>query len=319
MKIVILEAHAVNPGDISWESLNTFGEVTVYDHTPSELAAERIGDAEIALINKTDFTAQLMDQCPELRYIGILATGYNNIDLKAASERGITVTNIPAYSTPSVVQHTFALLLELCMQTGRHSAGVKAGKWSACRDFSYWETPLMELSGKTMGIIGFGQIGASVAKVAVCFGMKVLACAARPRSDSGIDGVRMTTFDDIAEHADVISLHCPLTAENRELIRAETISKMRAGVIIINTARGGLVNEQDIADALYSGKLGGYGADVLTREPPKDGSPLFDAPNCVITPHIAWAPIESRKRLISIATENVRSYIEGRSQNKVNQ
>jgi len=319
MKIVILEAYVVNPGDISWESLNEFGEVTVYDHTPNELAAERIGVAEIALVNKTDFTGALMDKCPNLRYVGMLATGYNNIDLQAAAERGITVTNIPAYSTPSVVQHTFALLLELCMQTGRHDAGVKAGKWGACRDFSYWEAPLTELSGKTLGIIGFGQIGASVAKVAVCFGMKVLACASHPRDDSGLDGVTMTTLDDLLKKSDVISLHCPLTAENKELIRAETISQMPDGVFIVNTARGGLVNEQDVTEALYSGKLGGYAADVLTKEPPTDGSPLFEAPNCVITPHIGWAPIESRSRLIHIAAENVRSFIEGHSQNKVNQ
>lgn len=319
MKIVILEAYVVNPGDISWESLNEFGEVTVYDHTSNELAAERIGDAEIALINKVNITEELMDKCQNLRYIGMLATGYNGVDLRAATERGITVTNIPTYSTPSVVQHTFALLLELCIQTGRHSAGVKAGKWGACRDFCYWEVPLMELSGKTLGIIGFGQIGTSVAKVAVCFGMKVLACAAHPRNDAGIDGVFMTTFEEILKNSDVISLHCPLTTENRELVRTETILKMRDGVLIINTARGGLVNEQNIADALRSGKLGGYAADVLTKEPPKDGSPLFDAPNCVITPHIGWAPIESRSRLIHIAAENVRSFIEGHSQNKVNQ
>ena len=318
MRLVVLESHAVNPGDISWDSLNEFGDVTIYDHTPYELIAERIRDADIVLVNKIEFTAALMYGCKNLKYIGELATGYNNIDLKAASERSITVCNIPSYSTPSVAQHTFALLLELCMHTGFHSAGVMAGKWNNSRDFCYWETPLMELSGKTMGIIGLGEIGKAVAKTAVCFGMNVIACAAHPRAESGIDGVTMATLDEVLSQSDVISLHCPLTQENKGLICAGTISKMRDGAIVINTARGGLVKEQDITDSLNSGKLGGFAADVLTKEPPVNGSPLFGAPNCIITPHIAWAPIESRKRLISIATENVRAFIGGHPQNKVN-
>lgn len=318
MKIVILEGYAVNPGDISWDSIKQFGDVTVYDYTPPDLVFERIRDAEAVLLNKIEFTAELMDKCEKLKYIGELATGYNNIDIKAASERGITVCNIPAYSTPSVVQHTFALLLELCMHTGLHSNGVMSGKWNANRDFCYWETPLMELSGKTMGIIGFGQIGKGVAKTAACFGMNVLACAAHPRTESGIDGVCMSNLDEILHKADVLSLHCPLNAENKGLINKETISKMRDGAIIINTARGGLVVEQDIADALKSGKLKGFAADVLAQEPPVNGSPLFNAPNCIITPHIAWAPIESRMRLINIATENIRAFIDGNPKNKVN-
>jgi len=318
MKIVVLEGHAVNPGDISWDKLTMLGDVTIYDHTPYELVAERICEADIVLLNKIEFTAALMDGCKNLKYIGELATGYNNIDIQAASERGITVCNIPSYSTPSVVQHTFALLLELCMHTGLHSAGVMAGKWNTSRDFCYWDAPLMELSGKTMGIIGFGQIGQSVARTAVCFGMNVIACVAHPRDESGIEGVRMSTLDEVLCKSDVISLHCPLTPENRDLICAETISKMRDGAIIINTARGGLVNEQDVTDALNSGKLSGFAADVLVQEPPVNSSPLFGAPNCVITPHIAWAPIESRKRLISTATENVRAFIGGHPQNIVN-
>lgn len=318
MKLVVLESHAVNPGDISWDSLNEFGDVTIYDHTPFELVAERIHDADIVLVNKIEFSAALMDGSRNLKYIGECATGYNNIDVRAASERGITVCNIPSYSTPSVAQHTFALLLELCMHTGLHSAGVMAGKWTNSRDFCYWEKPLMELSGKTMGIIGFGEIGKAVAKIAVCFGMKVIACAARPRAESGIEGVTMATLDEVLSQSNVISLHCPLTQENKGLICADSISKMREGAIVINTARGGLVDERDVADSLNSGKLSGFAADVLTQEPPVNGSPLFGAPNCIITPHIAWAPIESRKRLISIATENVRSFIGGHSQNKVN-
>lgn len=318
MKLVVLESHAVNPGDISWDSLNEFGDVIIYDHTPIELVAERILEADIVLVNKIEFSAALMDGCRNLKYIGELATGYNNIDLNAASERGITVCNIPSYSTPSVAQHTFALLLELCMHTGLHSTGVMAGKWANSRDFCYWETPLMELSGKTMGIIGFGEIGKAVAKIAVCFGMNVIACAAHPRTESGIEGVTMATLDEVLSQSDVVSLHCPLTQENKGLICADTISKMRDGSIVINTARGGLVNEQDVTDSLISGKLRGFAADVLTKEPPVNGSPLFGAPNCIITPHIAWAPIESRKRLISIATENVRAFISGHPQNKVN-
>lgn len=319
MKIVILEGHAVNPGDLSWDSFKQFGDLAIYEYTPSELVEERIRDADIVLLNKIEFTAELMDKCEKLKYIGELATGYNNIDVNAASKRGITVCNIPAYSTPSVVQHTFALLLELCMQTGRHSQGVMSGKWTENRDFCYWETPLTELSGKTMGIIGFGQIGKAVAKAAVCFGMNVLACAAHPRDDSGIEGVTMATVDEVLQKTDIISLHCPLTAENRGMICSETISKMRDGAIIINTARGGLVVEQDVTDALKSGKLGGFAADVLAKEPPTNGSPLFGAPNCIITPHIAWAPVESRIRLITIATENVRAFLNGQPQNKVNQ
>ncbi len=318
MKIVVLEGHAVNPGDISWDSLSALGDVTIYEHTPKELVSERIRDADLVLVNKIEFSAAVMDECKNLKYIGELATGYNNIDITAASQRGITVCNIPAYSTPSVAQHTFALLLELCMHTGLHSNGVMAGKWNSCSDFCYWETPLIELSGKTMGIIGFGQIGKTVARIAVCFGMKVIACAAHPRTESGIDGVSMVTLEELICSSDIISLHCPLTQENKGLICAETISKMRDGIIIINTARGGLVNEQDVTDALKSGKMRGFAADVLAKEPPVDGSPLFEAPNCVITPHIAWAPIESRKRLMSIATENVRAFIGGHPQNKVN-
>ncbi len=319
MKIVILDAYAINPGDISWDSLAELGDAEIYDRTPSELALERIRDAEIVLVNKTEFTGELMDRCAKLKYIGELATGYNNIDLRAATERGITVCNIPAYSTPSVVQHTFALLLELCMHTGKHSEGVMSGKWGRNADFCYWDAPLMELSGKTLGIIGFGQIGRSVAKAAVCFGMKVIACAAHQKSESGIDGVTMTSIDEVLCTSDIVSLHCPLTAENKGLICRNTIAKMRDGVIIINTARGGLINEQDTADALLSGKLGGFAADVLTKEPPKDGSPLFGCPNCIITPHIGWAPIESRKRLVSIAADNVRAFLDGHPQNKVNQ
>lgn len=318
MKLVVLEGHAVNPGDLSWDFLKEFGTLTVYDNTKPAETAERIGDAELVLVNKLPITEELMAACPRLRYIGVQATGYNNIDLMAATKRGITVCNVPAYSTASVVQHTFALLLELCMHTGMHSAGVREGKWSRSEYFTYWDAPLTELYGKTMGLVGYGSIGSAVARVAVALGMRVLATTARPRTGTGQEGIRLCTLDEIFEQADVISLHCPLTAENIGLISAENISKMKDGVVILNTARGGLVCEKAVAEALHSGKLGGFGADVLAEEPPARGSPLFTAPNCVITPHIAWAPIESRTRLLMVVEENIRLFLQGTPQNKVN-
>lgn len=319
MKLVVLEGHAVNPGDLSWDFLKEFGTLTVYDNTVPAAAAARIGDAEIALVNKLAFTEELMDACPQLLYIGVQATGYNNIDLKAATKRGITVCNVPAYSTASVVQHTFALLLELCMHTGMHNASVREGKWSRSQYFTYWDAPLTELSDKTMGLVGYGSIGSAVARVAVALGMQVLASTARPRTDAGQEGVRLCSLEEIFEQADIISLHCPLKPENAGLISAENIAKMKDGAIILNTARGGLVCEKAVAEALHSGKLGGFGADVLAEEPPVGGSPLFTAPNCVITPHIAWAPIESRKRLLAVVAENIRLFLQGTPQNKVNE
>ena len=317
MEIVILEGSAVNPGDLSWDALRAFGTLTVYDNTPQSEMAARIKNADAVLLNKLNFTAELMDAAPRLRYIGELATGYNNIDVAAAHARGITVCNIPAYSTASVVQHTFALLFELCVHAGEHSRGVMEGKWSRADCFCYWDYPLTELAGKTLGVVGFGQIGQNVARAALPFGMKVLACAAHPRKESGIEGVEMADFETVLKTADVLTLHCPLTAENRELINRDTLARMKSGAFLINTARGGLVCERDAADALKSGRLAGFAADVLAQEPPKDGSPLFSAPNCVITPHIAWAPIESRRRLIDIAVENLRAYTNGAPQNEV--
>lgn len=318
MKIVVLDGYAANPGDIGWAELFKLGDVTVYDRTPPELVVERIGNAEAVLMNKVIFTEQIFESCPKLKYIGIMATGYNIIDLSAASSHAVTVCNVPAYSTPSVVQHSFALLLELCSRTGQHAQSVAEGRWNINPDFCYCDTPLVELCGKTMGLIGFGQIGKGVAKVAVSFGMNVLACASHPRSSSEIDGVSYTDLDEVLKSSDIISLHCPLTSDNAGLICFDTISKMKDGAIIINTARGGLVNEADVAEALYSGKLSGYAADVLTDEPPVNGSPLIGAPNCILTPHIAWAPLESRRRLITVAVDNLKMFIEGNPQNVVN-
>ncbi len=318
MKIVVLDDICANPGDISWDALYALGDVKIYDRTPRELLLERIGDAEIILVNKIKMGAEIFSQCPNLRYIGVLATGYNIIDTAAAADYSITVCNVPAYSTPSVVQHTFALLLELCMRTGLHSETVKQGKWHKCPDFCYWDAPLTELSGKTMGLVGFGQIGTAVARVALCFGMNVLACASKPRDSSGIDGVQLVSFQELIEKSDIISLHCPQTPDNYNMISAQSIASMKDGVILLNTARGGLINEADLAKALKSGKVGGFGADVLANEPPLESCPLINAPNTVITPHIAWAPLESRTRLINVSIENVRLFIEGRAQNTVN-
>lgn len=318
MKIVVLDGYASNPNDIGWEALFSLGDVTVYDRTPAHKLLERIGDAEVLLVNKINLGEEVFSACPNLKYVGLLSTGYNIVDLQAANLHGITVSNVPAYSTPSVTQHTFSLILELCMHTGAHSATVHQGKWCRSPDYCYWDAPLTELSGKTLGLIGFGQIGKAVARVALCLGMKVVACASRPRAESGVEGVTMLSFPELLSVSDIISLHCPQTENNLNMICEETIAKMKNGVFIINTARGGLINEADLARALISGKVGGFGADVLMREPPAEDCPLLSAPNTVITPHIAWAPLESRRRLIAIATENVRMFLNGHPQNTVN-
>jgi glycerate dehydrogenase len=316
MKIVILDGYYANPGDVSWEEIFNLGDVTIYEHTPPELVLSRIGDAEIVLLNKILFTNEIFNACPNLKYIGIMATGYNIIDLKAADDHNITVCNVPSYSTSSVVQHTFALLLELCNRTCEHSRSVAAGDWSKNQGFCYWKTAPVELWGKTMGLVGFGQIGRGVARVASAFGMKVLACAAHKR-DSDIDGVKMAELSEVLSQSDIISLHCPLTQANTKMINSESLAKMKSGIILINTARGGLVDESAVAEALNSGRLAGYAADVLTEEPPINGSALIGAPNCIITPHYAWASVECRRRLISAVAENIRCFIEGHPQNVI--
>lgn len=318
MEIVALDVYSANPGDISWDELLALGNVTMYDRTTKDKIVERIGGAEIVLVNKVPLGGDVFSACPGLKYIGLLSTGYDIIDLDAAGAHGITVCNAPAYSTAAVVQHTFALLFELCAHTSVHSSSVREGKWARCPDFCYWDTPLTELSGKTLGVVGFGKIGSAVARAATAFGMNVLACARNPRQESGIDGVQMNDFESLIKNSDIISLHCPQTAESLDMICADTIAKMRDGVIILNTARGGLINEADMSAALKSGKVAAYGADVLKKEPPAPDCPLINAPNTVITPHIAWAPLQTRERLIHIAIENVRAYLRGQPQNKVN-
>lgn len=319
MKIVILDGYTENPGDLSWDGIGEMGELTVYDRTAQEQRVERIGDAQIVLTNKTPLTKEVMDQCPELAYIGVLATGVNVVDLQAAKERGIVVTNVPSYSTDCVAQLTMALLLELCHHVGAHSDAVKAGAWSQCPDFCFWNYPLIELKGKKMGIIGFGQIGRAVAKLARAFGMEVLAYGHHGiRKELLEEGMRSAALEEVYAQADVISLHCPLSEENRGMICRSALEKMKPGVFILNTARGALVCEQDLKEAILSGKVGGAAVDVAVTEPISEDSPLLSTPNLIITPHIAWAPKEARIRLMSTTVENLRAYLAGEPVNVVN-
>ena len=310
-KIIILDGGVANPGDLSWDDLAALGDLTVYDYTAPEDVIPRIGDASIILTNKTVIPADVISACPNLRYIGVLATGYNVIDIAEAKKRGIIVANVPAYSTPTVAQLTMALLLEIALHVGHHSRVVHEGKWSACRDFAFWDYPLMELAGKTFGIVGYGSIGKAVAKLAQAFGMNVLAY-----SRHGAEEFH-TELDELYAKADIVSLHCPLTAENTGMINKETIAKMKDGVIILNTARGGLINEADLREALLSGKVYAAASDVTCKEPINADSPLLGLDNMIITPHIAWAATEARQRLLSVAIDNVRQYLAGNMQNNV--
>lgn len=319
MKMVVLDGHAENPGDLSWEELGKLGELTVYDRCrPSEIV-KRIGNAEAVFTNKTMLTEEIMRQCPGIRFIGVLATGVNVVDLKAAAERGIVVSNVPSYGTASVAQFTMALLLELCHHVGEHSQAVKAGEWGKNGDFCFWKYPLTELDGKIMGIIGFGNVGQAVARMAEAFGMKVLVNGHRKIPEELLTGsVRSVTKEELYEQADVISLHCPLTEDNREMISREALSRMKDGVLIINTARGGLICEEDMREALLSGKAGGFAADVVAEEPIRMDNPLLGAPNVILTPHIAWAPKEARQRLMDITVENMKAFLAGKPIHVVN-
>lgn len=316
MKIVILESKAVNPGDLSWDAIKSFGDVTLYDRTPSEEAASRIGDAEVILINKTPITAEVMDKCPNLRLICVEATGYNVVDCAAARQRNILVCNVPAYSTDCVAQFTFALLLEACCRVGLHNDSVHNGDWCRNPDFCYWLTPQAELAGKTIGIIGFGKIGRAVGRIANAFGMKVLAYN-RSRCPEGEAIGEYVSLEQLLALSDVISLHCPMTELTANIICSETIGRMKDGVILLNTARGGLVNEDELADALKRGKLRIYCADVVSEEPIKESNPLLSAPNCILTPHMAWAPVEARQRIIDITVKNIQGYLDGKPVNVV--
>lgn len=315
-KIVVLDGYALNPGDLSWAEIESLGELTVYDRSTPEETAGRIGEAKYIFTNKTRITREIMEACPGLRFIGMLATGYDVVDVAAAGERGIAVCNVPSYSTDSVAQFAFALLLEICHHVGAHDRAVQEGRWSSGPDYTFWDYPLIELAGKTMGIIGFGRIGQRTAEIARAFGMKVIAYN-RSESEGGRKLAEYVSLDRLLAEADVISLHVPAFAETKNIIRAESIARMKDGVIVLNTSRGALVNEADMRAALESGKVAWYAADVVSAEPIRTDNPLLGAKNCFLTPHIAWAPDAARARLMSAAAENLRSFMAGKVINQV--
>ena len=320
MKIVILDGYTENPGDLSWDALAELGELTVYDRTSltdEQEAIGRIGDAEVVITNKTPLTAKVLDACPSIRYIAVLATGYNVVDVAYAREKGIPVSNVPTYGTASVAQFAIAMLLEICHHVADHSESVHRGDWAKCPDFCYWNSPLIELDHKVMGIIGFGRIGQQTGRIAKALGMKILAFD-KNESESGRQIGEYTDLDTLLASSDVIALHCPLFPDTKEIINAETIRKMKDGVIILNNSRGPLVAEQDLADALNSGKVYAAGLDVVSSEPIRNDNPLLKAKNCFITPHISWAPKESRQRIMDCTLENVKAYLAGNPVNVVN-
>ncbi len=317
MKIVILDAHTTNPGDLDWGPLEAHGTVEVHSRTPAAAVAERAADADAVITNKTLLDAATLSTLPSLRYVGLLSTGTNVIDLAAAASRGITVTNVPGYSTPGVAQAVFALLLELTNRTGHHSDEVHRGRWIASPDFCWWDGDLIELEGLTLGIVGYGAIGRRVAAIGQAFGMHVLASSRSREAGSSEDGISFTSIDHLFASADVVSLHCPLTPATDGLVNATRLALMKSTSYLINTARGGLVIEPDLADALNSGRLAGAGLDVLSKEPPTANNPLLSAANCVITPHTAWATRNARKRLIDEVAANLQGFLEGRPRNVV--
>lgn len=320
MKIVVLDGYTENPGDLSWDKLGELGEITVYDRTSyceAPIIAERIGDAEIVVTNKTPITQATIDKCPNIKLIAVLATGYNVVDYGYAGEKGIPVVNVPTYGTMSVSQYSIALLLEICHHIGHHSQTVRDGKWQNNADWCYWDYPLVELDQKTIGIIGFGRIGQAEGRVAKALGMRVLAHDIYPNA-TGREIAEYVDLETLYAQADVITLHCFLTPENTGMINKESIAKMKDGVILINNARGQLINEQDVADALNSGKIGGAGLDVTYTEPIRPDNPLLTAKNCIITPHISWAPKESRQRIMDCTVANVKAFLEGAPINVVN-
>lgn len=317
MKIVILDGYTANPGDLSWEALKSIGELTVYDRTRPEEVIGRARDAEVVLTNKVCLGRQEIEQLPALRYVGVLATGYNVVDLQAASERGIVVTNVPAYSTESVAQMVFAHLLTVTNRTEHYAVKNRAGEWTMSPDFCYWDTLLTELAGKTFGIVGLGHIGQRVATIAQAFGMKVVAYTSKP-ADKLPAGIGKCIMEKLLAESDVVSLHCPLTPDTHHLINSQTLRHMKPTAILINTGRGPLVNDQDVADALQDNRLRAFCADVLTEEPPRSGNPLLSCERAFITPHIAWATQEARARLIAVAVHNVQAFAVGKPVNVVN-
>jgi glycerate dehydrogenase len=318
MKIVILDGHAINPGDLSWDPLRDLGSLEVFDRTAEDVIVHRAREAEVLLTTRTPLSRQTLMQLKRLRYIGEMFTGYDDIDLDAARELNIPVTNVPTYGTASVAQLVFALLLEHCHNVALHSAATHAGEWSRSPDFSFWKTPLIELHGKTMGIVGFGRIGRRVGEIAVAMGMLVIAASSDRKEAPEWPGFRWCEVDELMSAADVVSLHCPLLPHTRGMINAACLSKMKPDAFLINTSRGPLVVEQDLADALNDGRLAGAAVDVLSSEPPALDNPLLHAKNCIVTPHIAWATKEARMRLIESVVTNLRAFLDGRPANVVN-
>lgn len=318
MKIVILDGYTENPGDLSWGGIEALGDLIVYDRTPSDQIVERIGDAKAVYVNKVPITKETIQACPNMKFIGVLATGYNVVDTEAAKEAGIVVTNIPTYGTDAVAQYTMALLLELCHHVGEHSDAVKKGDWTNNKDWTFWNYPLIELAGKTLGIIGFGRIGQRTAEIAQAFKMNILAYDEYPNKDLESDNCKYVSLDELLADSDVISLHCPLFPSTEGIINKDTISKMKDKVLIINTSRGPLIVEEDLKNALNSGKVAGAAVDVVSTEPIQMDNPLLEAKNMIITPHIAWAPKESRQRLMDVAVDNLKAFIDGTPQNVVN-
>jgi glycerate dehydrogenase len=316
MNIVFLDAFTANPGDQSWADFEALGTCTFHDRTPPDQVVERAKDAEIVITNKALLPRQTIEALPKLKYIGVIATGVNIVDVAAARERGIIVANVPGYSTPSVAQLAFALLLELTHRTGHHAAEVSAGRWAACPDFCFWDFPLVELQGKTLGLVGLGEIGQATARIAQAFGMKVIATR-RTWAVPPPEGINPVSLEAVLSQSDVVSLHCPLTDATKHLINAESLKKMKPSAYLINTARGPLIDDQALADALNEGRLAGAGLDVLSIEPPPPGNPLFTAKNCLITPHVAWASGAARTRLLKIAAENLRQFLAGTPVNVV--
>lgn len=317
MKIVIVDGYTLNPGDLSWEPLKELGEVTIYDRTAPDETVARCIDADMVLTNKVIFNAEVIKALPNLKYIGVLATGYNVVDTKAATEHNVIVTNIPAYSTESVAQMVFAQILNITNRVGHYACENSNGRWANNVDFCYWDTQLTELAGKKIGIVGLGNTGAATARIANAFGMDVCAFTSKPQ-ESIPNYITKLTLHELFSQCDIVSLHCPLTETTKELVNAERLATMKPTAILINTGRGPLINEQAVADALNSGKIAAFGADVLSVEPAHPGTPLLNAKNCYLTPHIAWATYEARVRLMNICTENVKAFISGTPQNVVN-
>jgi len=316
--IVILDGYTINPGDNPWDPVEALGTCVIHDRTPPELVVERAGEADILLTSKVKLNAATLERLPRLKYVSLLATGYNNVDVEAAGKRGIPVANVPAYSTESVAQTTFALLLELAVHTGMHDAAVKAGEWTRCPDHSFWKGSIVELDGLTLGIVGYGTIGRAVARIATAFGMRVIAHTPRVPQEPGPVPVRFVSREELFATADVVTLNCPQTSENAGFVNARLLAAMKPSAFLINVARGGLVNEADLARALYSGQIAGAGLDVVAHEPMLPDNPLLGAPNCIFTPHLAWASLAARQRLMAIVAANVASFLAGAPANVVN-